>query len=326
MADPSSRCGQSHRDHGTEWHEDAGALGRVGPTNTGLRIPSGAALAATEVCPGLLSRLEPQKMLLADNLWPSTAVNLHAGGMGHNIEIYHVPQRQVRRIESEEFSELSQLASYEAQRAMFEAFVKNRDTATGVVQWMLNNSWPSIIWHLYDYYMRPGGGFYGTQAACKPLHVMFATDDRSVVVSNERRNGADGLRVKARALSLELEELFSTEVELSVAPRSTTPATVIPSLTELSSAYFLDLRLEDGNGELLDRNFCCWRPPRPNEPGATRYYTPVTKAPITARKLPGRSGRASLRGETMSRLQLSAAWPLLQARLAMSGAGISPVL
>jgi len=28
--------------------------------------------------------------------------------------------------------------------------------STGVFQWMLNNAWPSISWHLYDYTLRPG--------------------------------------------------------------------------------------------------------------------------------------------------------------------------
>ncbi len=34
---------------------------------------------------------------------------------------------------------------------MFEAFGRNKYVATGVMQWMLNNAWPSMIWHLYDY-------------------------------------------------------------------------------------------------------------------------------------------------------------------------------
>ena len=56
---------------------------------------------------------------------------------------------------------------------MFEAFGRNKYEATGVIQWMLNNAWPSMIWHLYDYYLRPGGGYYGTKVACEPLHVQY---------------------------------------------------------------------------------------------------------------------------------------------------------
>jgi exo-1,4-beta-D-glucosaminidase len=47
---------------------------------------------------------------------------------------------------------------------------------------MLNNAWPSMIWHLYDWYLRPGGSYYGVKHACEPLHVQYSYDDRSVVV------------------------------------------------------------------------------------------------------------------------------------------------
>ena len=64
--------------------------------------------------------------------------------------------------------------------------------ATGVIQWMLNNAWPSMIWHLYDYYLRPGGGYFGTKKACEPLHVQYSYDDRSVVVVNDRQEACHG--------------------------------------------------------------------------------------------------------------------------------------
>ncbi len=32
--------------------------------------------------------------------------------------------------------------------------------ATGVIQWMLNNAWPSLIWHLWDHTLRTGGGYF----------------------------------------------------------------------------------------------------------------------------------------------------------------------
>ena len=49
--------------------------------------------------------------------------------------------------------------AYDGERAMFEAYRRNEYTSTGVIQWMLNNAWPSTIWHLYDYYLQPAGGF-----------------------------------------------------------------------------------------------------------------------------------------------------------------------
>ena len=47
-------------------------------------------------------------------------------------------------------------------------------TATGIIQWMLNNAWPSLIWHLYDYYLQPAGGYFGTKKACEAVHVQYS--------------------------------------------------------------------------------------------------------------------------------------------------------
>jgi len=55
----------------------------------------------------------------------------------------------------EDFAFKSQLQTYEGVRAMYEAYSRNKYQSTGVIQWMLNNAWPSMIWHLYDYYLRP---------------------------------------------------------------------------------------------------------------------------------------------------------------------------
>ena len=61
--------------------------------------------------------------------------------------------------------------AYDSERAMFEAYSRNKYESTGIIQWMLNNAWPSLIWHLYDYYLQPAGGYFGAKKACEPLHV-----------------------------------------------------------------------------------------------------------------------------------------------------------
>ena len=47
--------------------------------------------------------------------------------------------------------------TYEGQRAMFEAYGRNKYKSTGIIQWMLNNAWLSLIWHLYSYDLHPVG-------------------------------------------------------------------------------------------------------------------------------------------------------------------------
>src|SRR5260221_11958947 len=65
----------------------------------------------------------------------------------------------------------SQAMTYEGQRAMFEAYGRNKYKSTGVIQWMLNNAWPGLIWHLYTYDLRPAGGYFGAKAALETVHV-----------------------------------------------------------------------------------------------------------------------------------------------------------
>ena len=132
--------------------------------------------------------------------------------------------------------------TYEGERAMFEAYARNKYTSTGVIQWMLNNAWPSMIWHLYDYYLRPGGGYFGTKKACEPVHVQYSYDDRSVVVVNGTDTRVPGTLV-ARVLNVDGTEQFSREAAVDIGPDSATRMFTIPEIGGLSSTYFVDLRL-----------------------------------------------------------------------------------
>src|SRR3954467_6182125 len=91
----------------------------------------------------------------------------------------------------------SQLMTYEGERAMFEAYRRNQFFSTGVIQWMFNNAWPSIYWHLFDWYLRPGGGYFGTKKANEPVHVLYSYEDRSIAVVS-----SPGLRAPLRGVHL----------------------------------------------------------------------------------------------------------------------------
>src|SRR5438105_8380378 len=106
--------------------------------------------------------------------------------------------------------------TYEVQRAMFEAYAGNRYTSTGVIQWMLNNAWPSLIWHLYDYYLLPAGGYFGTKIACEPLHVQYSYDDRSVVVVNTTDRNLRSARVTASVRNLDMHERYTRTERINI--------------------------------------------------------------------------------------------------------------
>jgi len=120
---------------------------------------------------------------------------------------------------------------------------------------MLNNAWPSMLWHLYDYYLRPGGGYFGTKKAMQPLDPVYGYDDHSVWLVSSQYEDAKGLKLTARILNVDATEKFSKEVTLDAATDSTAKIFELPQVDGLSPAYFLDLRVTDAGGKLLGSNF-----------------------------------------------------------------------
>ena len=85
----------------------------------------------------------------------------------------------------QEYLAKAQAQNYEAHRAMMEAYGLNKyNTATGVVQWMLSNPWPGLIWHTYDYYLYPAGTYFGMKKSMEPLHVMYSYQSNEVDIIN----------------------------------------------------------------------------------------------------------------------------------------------
>jgi exo-1,4-beta-D-glucosaminidase len=168
---------------------------------------------------------------------------------------------------------------------MFEGYARNKYTSTGVIQWMLNNAWPSIIWHLYDYYLRPGGGYFGTKKACEPLHVQYSYDDRSVVVVNDTPADVRGLRVTATVLDFTLAEKFTREAAVDITADGVRRAFEIPAISGLTTTYFVRLALRDAAGRVVSRNFY-WLSTQDDQldwPKTQWYTTPTRRhADLTA--------------------------------------------
>jgi exo-1,4-beta-D-glucosaminidase len=213
----------------------------------------------TETSPGpAIPPIESlRRMLPPDHLWPVDSVwEYHAGGMSQTLNVFidALNQRYGPASSVEEFANKAQVQAYEAHRAMMEAYGRNKYTATGIIQWMLNNAWPSMIWHLYDWYLRPGGSYFGVKKACEPLHVQYSYDDRSIVVVNSYYQRFASLKVIAKVYNLDMTEKFSKEADLVAGPDSSTRVFALPPLSGLSTTYFLSLTLES-DGEANSRNF-----------------------------------------------------------------------
>jgi exo-1,4-beta-D-glucosaminidase len=215
----------------------------------------------TETSPGpaIPPRESLEKFISKEHLWPIDEVwNYHAGGERFtNVNIFTdgLSRRYGAATSLEDYERKAQAMTYDGQRAMFEAYARNKYTATGVIQWMLNNAWPSLIWHLYDYYLVPVGGYFGTKKACEPIHIQYSYDDNSVAVINSTYEALKGMKVSAKIYNIDGKEKASRNATIDLAADSSTKAFDLPVPDGLSATYFLKLELHDAAGKLVSDNF-----------------------------------------------------------------------
>jgi exo-1,4-beta-D-glucosaminidase len=146
----------------------------------------------------------------------------------------------------------SEIMDYDNHRAMFEAYAAHKyHSATGLIQWMLNSAWPSMMWHLYDFYLRPNAAFYGVKLANAPVHASLNPDSLVVSLTNSTYSGVQGLHVSAQVIDPNakvLSTLDHTE-NLAVDSSKDVMALAAPANEPL---YFVKLSVNDASGALID--------------------------------------------------------------------------
>jgi exo-1,4-beta-D-glucosaminidase len=215
----------------------------------------------TETGPGpAIPPLETLEQILPkEHLWPvDDWWSFHAGLV--DFKDIHVHQKMLNERYGEatnldDFLMKSQAMRYEAIRVMYEAYTRNKYNATGVIIWMLNNGWPSLIWNLYDYELRVAGGYFGAKKALEGLHPMYGYDDRAVWVLNSEYKDANKLSLTAKIYDLNMKEVFSRQANVDAAADSTNKVFTLPELGQTTPVYFLNLALNDSSGKLVGSNF-----------------------------------------------------------------------
>lgn len=222
---------------------------------------------ATEIGPGpAIPTIDSMKKFLPEaSIWPHDDVwRYHAGGGGfRDVTVFNNAMNAIygQATDAVDYNRVSQAMAYDGERAMFEAYSRNKYNSTGVIQWMLNNAWPSVIWHLYDYYLGTGGGYFGTKKACEPLHVQYSYDDHSIWVVNSTYDTKESLTASASIFDDKLKKLYEGSGVIVSTPDSALKALAIPDAVLASGAqvYFVQLDLKTKAGKVVSRNFY-WLP------------------------------------------------------------------
>jgi exo-1,4-beta-D-glucosaminidase len=242
----------------------SGPYNYVSPSYWLVDTKHGGAFAFnTETSPGpAIPQVDSlRKFIPAADLWPIGQVwNYHAGGGDFgNLSVFNSAMSAAYGMPDSlsAYSRVAQTMAYDGERAMFEAYTRNKYTSTGVIQWMLNNAWPSIIWHLYDYYLNTGGGYFGTKKACEPLHVQYSYDDHSIYAVSSLPAGTPSLTVHVEVFDLQLHRIFDQTKTIDLAADGSQRVLDIPStiFQPENSTHFVRLQMSDKVGKVISRNF-----------------------------------------------------------------------
>lgn len=127
--------------------------------------------------------------------------------------------------------------------------------------WMLNSHWPSFYGHIIDYYLCPGGAYYGAKKGLRPLSVAFdayAAGDHSqakIIVFNQTPGDVQGLRVRVRVYDLngKIRDDRSRE-DIRVPFNGAVKIMDLPRYPQSSPVFFVRCQLFNSGGKLLVNN------------------------------------------------------------------------
>jgi hypothetical protein len=201
-----------------------------------------------------------------------------------------------------DFVRKSQLANYEAYRAMYEGRnAKLFNPATAVITWMSNPAQPSFVWQLYHHDLEPNAALFAVKKSGEMVHIQLNEQTGEVLVINNQPVGIAGATAHLTVYNLDGSKAYAHDYSV------TGPASTAINLgsfegmgerpRNLSAIYFVQLELKGADGELLSNNFY-WRalPERPDDLATLNLLKTVTLQANAVRR--DTEGKVDTEGKT----------------------------
>jgi hypothetical protein len=191
-----------------------------------------------------------------------------------------------------DFVRKSQLANYEAFRAMYEGRnAKLFHPTTGVMTWMSNPAQPSFVWQIYHHDLEPNSAFFAVKKAAEMVHIQLNESNGDVEVINNRPVAMDGARAHLAIYNLDGSVASQRDFEVSAAASVATKVGSVEWPAGLSAVHFVKLELRDVSGKVVSENFY-WRalPEHQDDLAALGALTTATlDAKVARRDVAGKS-------------------------------------
>ena len=146
-------------------------------------------------------------------------------------------------------------------KAMYESWNDHMwKDASGMLIWMSQSAYPTMIWQTYDYYYDLTGAYFGAKSACEPIHIQWNPATNAVKIINNKPYDLKGLTVEASVYNMDgkIVSAYTQKQKTAVSATSATEVFTVfnaVNLPTLSAVHFLKLKLFAADGHLLSENF-----------------------------------------------------------------------
>ena len=172
----------------------------------GMRSEIGTAVAVN--LESLRKFIPPDSLWPPNELWDRHFFGPSARYAGPGTYMESITARYGRAVDAADFCRKAQLLNIETLKAMFEGWRDNIwNDATGIVIWMSQSAYPSMVWQTYDYYFDATGAYWGVKKACEPVHIQWNPATNAVKAVNTTLHDLARATAEARIYNLDGREV-----------------------------------------------------------------------------------------------------------------------
>nr|WP_239063671.1 discoidin domain-containing protein [Bacteroides sp. 51] len=123
----------------------------------------------------------------------------------------------------EDYCRKAQLLNIETNQAMYEGWLDNMwEDASGIMTWMSQSAYPSMVWQTYDYYYDLTGAYWGVKKSCEPMHIQWNPATNSIKVINSTAKDMEELTAEASVYNSDGSEVTAFRQSATIQSYSNT--------------------------------------------------------------------------------------------------------
>jgi hypothetical protein len=197
-----------------------------------------------------------ERMLPPENRWPIDVVwGIHdftSAGWQKGSAFISKMQSYGNFNDLPSFAHFAQLVNYEGHKSMYEAVYTNR--ANGMLMWMSQSAWPSMVWQTYDYYYDTNGGYFGLKKANQPVNAIYNQASQELVLVNTTADEKKDLNIALKIFGIDGKLIRSESFVKSIAADECQTISKL-DWEGLSGVVFIKTQVNDADGKELADNF-----------------------------------------------------------------------